>query len=137
MTKPKVKAYPKLVRELMAKKTTILSKAQMLSDMGMSETALALWSSAGSYEERLAPLLEAVGRELEAAVHRISAASCYRRAGELSRAANLYRAALAGPLREDTREDVQEMLADCLKRLAISSFASVAPGPRRKATTGT
>jgi hypothetical protein len=50
---------------------------------------------------------------LEAAVHRISAASCYQKAGDPSRATNLYRAALAGPLRAVTRRDVEEMLAEC------------------------
>jgi hypothetical protein len=36
--------------------------------------------SAAAYEERIAPLLDTLGRELEAAVHRISAASCYQKA---------------------------------------------------------
>ena len=64
-----------------------------------------LWMSAAAYEEAIAPLLDGLGRELEAAVHRISAASCYQKAGDLIRAVNLYRAALAGPLRDDTRQD--------------------------------
>ena len=62
-------------------------------------------------------MLDASGRELEAAIHRISAASCYEKAGEPSRAVNLYRAALAGPLREDTRKDVENMINACLATL--------------------
>jgi hypothetical protein len=126
MAKAKVKPYPKFVKELMAKKSTILSKAQALSEMGMIETALPLWISAASYEERIAPLLDILGRELEAAVHRISAASCYQKGGDASRAANLYRAALAGPLRQETRQDVEQMLSDCLAQLARSRKESVA-----------
>jgi len=73
--------------------------------------------SAATYEECIAPLLDTLGRELEAAVHRISAASCYQKAGYLHRAVNLYRAALSGPLRDDTRSDVLKMLNYCLDQL--------------------
>ena len=62
------------------------------------------------------PLLDADGEALEADVYRMSAASCYEKAGDLSRAANLYQAALAGPLRAVTREEVEGMLAACLTR---------------------
>jgi len=117
MARAKSKAYPQAILDLMAEKTAVLSKAHALSEMGMAETAQSLWASAASYEERLAPQLEALGRDREAAVHRISAASCYHKAGDPSRAANLYRAALAGPIRPTTRRDVQRMLAECLAQL--------------------
>ena len=74
MPKSKVKPYPRYVKDIMAAKSSILSKAQALSEMGMAETALSLWTSAAGYEERIAPLLEALSRDREAAVHRISAA---------------------------------------------------------------
>lgn len=117
MAKSKVKPYTQTVEDLMDKKTYILTKAHALSDIGMKEITQPLWASAAAYEEQIAPLLDALGRDLEAAVHRISAASCYQKAGDLSRAANLFQAALAGPLREDTRRDVEKMLADCLAQL--------------------
>lgn len=117
MAKPKTRPYPQPIVDLMAEKTAVLSKARALAELGMPETALSLWAAAASYEERLAPLLEALGREREAAMHRVSAASCYQKAGEFSRAANLYRPALAGPLRDDARQEVQRMLADCLAEL--------------------
>jgi hypothetical protein len=119
----RAKAKPSLVRldELMAEKTAILSKAQALTTMGLGQTAQPLWESAASYEERIASLLDAHGDNQEAAVHRISAASCYQKAGDPSRATNLYRAALAGPLREGTRKQVEHMLADCLTLLAGSA----------------
>ena len=88
-----------------------------LTTIGLLESAQPLWASAASYEERIASLLDAHGESLEAAVHRISAASCYRQAGDPSRATNLYRAALAGPLRESTRNDVEAMLTECLALL--------------------
>ena len=98
----------------MHRKSEILSKAQAFSEIGIKETAQPLWLSAATHEEHITPMLDALGRELEGAIHRISAASCYEKAGEPSRAVNLYRAALAGPLREDTREDVENMLSTCL-----------------------
>ena len=101
----------------MNQKSEILSKAQALWEFGMTETAQPLWLSAANYEEYMAPILDALGRELEGAVHRISAASCYEKAGDPSKAVNLYRAALAGPLRDDTRQEVENMLSACLAAL--------------------
>ncbi len=118
MAKPKTKPYPPILLELMASKTAILMQARTFADMGMAETAQPIWVTAASYEERIAPLLDALGRTLEAAASRISAASCHHKAGDLSRAANLYQAALAAPLRSQTRHDVEKMLAGCLEELS-------------------
>jgi hypothetical protein len=93
--------------------------------MGLAETAQPLWASAASYEERIAALLDAYGESLEAAVHRMSAASCYQKAGDPSRATNLYRAALAGPLRAVTRTEVEEMLSECLALLKAAAPPSL------------
>lgn len=117
MLKAKTKPSIRHVEDLMAEKSAVLSKAQTLMTIGLAETAQPLWSTAASCEERIASLLDAHGEKLEAAVHRISAASCYQKAGDPSRATNLYRAALAGPLREVTRKEVEEMLAECLTLL--------------------
>ena len=116
MSDPK-KQYTTVLKETMRRKSEILSKAQAFWEIGMKETAQPLWLSAATYEEHIAPMLDALGRELEGAIHRISAASCYEKAGEPSRAVNLYRAALAGPLRDDTREEVENMLSACLAAL--------------------
>ena len=109
--------YPEALKELMGRKSYILSKAHVLEELGIPETVQPFWLSAAAYEEQIAPQLDLLGRELEGAVHRISAASCYQKAGQLSRAVNLYRAALAGPLRDNTRQDVEKMLSDCLSAL--------------------
>jgi hypothetical protein len=106
------------VEKLLAEKSVILSKAQSFETMGLSEISEPLWMSAASFEERIASLLDARGDTLDASIHRISAASCYQKAGDPSRATNLYRAALAGPLREITRKEVEAMLAGCHALLA-------------------
>ncbi len=126
MANTKAKPYTKRVLNLMAENSAIILKAHTFVQMGMAEAALPLWETAGSDEGRSAPLLDTLGRELEAAVHRIRAASCFRKAGNLNHAVNLYHAALAGPLRENTRQDVERMLSECLTRLARSAGKSTA-----------
>ena len=122
MAKAKARPYPPALLELMASKTAILMKARTFADMGMAETAKPLWATAASCEERIAPLLDALGRTLEAAASRISAASCYQKGGDPSRAANLYQAALAAPLRPNTRRDVEAMLAGCLDEFSRTAL---------------
>jgi hypothetical protein len=122
MPKARAKPYPPSLLELMASKTAILFKARTYAEMGLTEIALPMWAVAASYEERIAPLMGALGRHREAALHCVSAASCYEKSGELSRATNLYQAALAGPLRDSTRRDVEDMLARCLDELSRTAL---------------
>jgi hypothetical protein len=126
MTKRQAKPYGERVKELMAEKSRLLSKAQAFADMGLEETARPVWFSAASYEERIAPLLDVIGRDAEAALHRVSAAACFAKSGEQSRAANLYRAALAGPLADAAKADVERKLSACLKQLHQAAIDSVA-----------
>lgn len=121
MAKAKAKRSVTLVEELMADSSFVLSKAPAFQQMGMGESAQTLWLSAASLQERIAPLLDAEGEALEAAVYRMSAASCYEKAGDPIRAANLYQAALAGPLRQATRKEVEGTLAACLARIKADS----------------
>jgi hypothetical protein len=127
MSKSKGLPYGPALTKLMAEKTKVLSQALAFAQMGLPETAQPLWRMAGSLEERIAPYLDAIGHNREAAVHRISAAICYRNAGEPSRAANLFQAALAGPLKEDSRADVERLLEECLGELvpSVSSQATI------------
>src|SRR5207247_8452796 len=113
---PQAKSEPssQAVEELMAAKSAVLSKAQVIATMGLAETVQPLWASAASYEERIASLLKALGRDREAAVRRLSAASCSERASDPSWAANLYRAAVADPLPPPTRREVEALLAEYL-----------------------
>jgi hypothetical protein len=122
----KTKPYTKQLKQLMAEKSRLLSKAEAFEAMGLGETAQPLWATAATCEERIAPLLDILGRESEAALHRISAAACYERCADPSRAANLYRAALAGPLTDAAKTDVHKRLSTCLKQLQRDAAQSVA-----------
>jgi hypothetical protein len=113
----------------MAETSGLILKARALVAMGMPELASSAWLAAAAGEEQTAPRLETLDRAQEAAVHRISAASCYQSAGELAKAVNLYRAALAGPLPEHTREETEQFLAACLAQFARSADGS---GNRRR-----
>jgi hypothetical protein len=104
----------------MAETSGMIMKARALVALGMPELALTAWLTAAAGEEQVAPRLETLDRNREAAVHRLSAASCYQRAGELAKAINLYRAALAGPLPEPTRKETEQLLATCLARFGRS-----------------
>jgi len=135
MAKAKPKPYPPSLLELMASKTAILLKARTFAEMGLTETARPMWTAAASFEERIAPLLDALSRHLEAAASRISAASCYQKGGDPSRAANFYQAALAAPLRLKTRREVSAMLTACLEELSRTS-PNGSPRRRRKVQAG-
>lgn len=121
MPKTKVRAYSQSLLEWMAQTSGLILKARALVAMGMPELASSAWLAAATGEEQIAPHLETLDRAQEAAVHRISAASCYQNAGELARAINLYRAALAGPLPEHTREETEQLLSACLAQFARST----------------
>jgi hypothetical protein len=135
MPKRNASLYPAPVQEMIAEKSAVLSKAQAFAELGMEDMARTLWASAAGHEERLAPLLEALGLDLEAAVHRISAAGCYRRAGDLSAAVNLYRGALAGPLLEHTRQEVVQQLAECLAEISRATFRATTRRRQRQPRT--
>jgi hypothetical protein len=130
MPKTKVRPYPQALLELMAETSGSIMKARALVSLGMPELALSAWLAAATGEEQVAPRLETLDRDQEAAVHRISAASCYQHAGELAKAINLYRAALAGPLPEHTRTETEQQLADCLAQLARSANGNGTPRRR-------
>ena len=135
MSKHKASLYPPLVQDLIAEKSAVLSKAQAFAELGLADMARTLWTSAAEHEARLAPLLEALGHGLEAAVHRISAAGCSRRAGDLTGAVNFYRGALAGPLLEHTRQEVEQQLAECLTELSRSALGSATRQRRNQVRT--
>jgi hypothetical protein len=122
----KLKPYTRQLKQLLAEKSRLLLKAQAFEEMGLAETAKPLWATAAACEERIAPLLDGLGREAEAALHRISAAGCYERCGDASRAANLYRAALGGPLTAAAQQDVHHRLSNCFKQLQRAATPSVA-----------
>ena len=63
MSDPK-KPYPKTLKETMHRKSEILSKAQAFWEVGMTEMAQPLWLSAATYEEHIAPMLDALGSRI-------------------------------------------------------------------------
>ena len=117
MPKTKARPYSQALLDRMAETSGVIMQARALAAMGMADLALSAWLSAASREEEVAPLLETLHRDREAAVHRISAASCYQNAGELGKAINLYRAALTGPLLEQTRKETEQIIGVCLAQL--------------------
>lgn len=129
MPKTQAKPYPRALLDRMAETSSLLLKARTLVAMGMPDLAASAWLAAAAGEEQVAPELDTLEREQEAAVHRISAASCYQHAGEFARAVNLYRAALSSELPTPTRTETESLLAACL-----TALAQVNNGTSRRAT---
>jgi hypothetical protein len=112
----RLKGKPAVVRleALLDEASWFLSHAQALADYGRRDEAATELARAASSEEDVACLLEADKQDLEAAIHRVSAASCYEKLGQYARAVTLLRAALSAPLPDDYRARVEQQLVRCL-----------------------
>lgn len=117
---------------LLGETSWLLSHAQTLADYGRIEEADAELARAVSCEERIAYLLDAVGREPEAVIHRVRAAACYERLGERARAVTLLRAVLSAPLADDYRCRVEQRVARCLAQAKTRAGAPPASERRTK-----
>jgi hypothetical protein len=92
----------------------VLSHAQALADYRRDGQAAAELARAATCEEQAACLLEAGSQEREAAIHRVSAASCWEKLGQYPRAVTLLRAALGAELPDDYRDRLEEQRRHCL-----------------------
>jgi hypothetical protein len=103
------------IDEMLGEASWLVSHAQALADYGRHDEAATELGRAADAEEQAACLLEADGQSLEAAIHRVSAATCFERLGQLSRAVTLLRAALSAALLPEHRRRVELQLANVLK----------------------
>lgn len=92
----------------------VLPTAESLADYGCKDESAAELARAASCEEEVASLLDAAEREAEAAIHRVSAASCCQQLGQFARAVALQRAALSGPVQPEYRRKIHRQLPHCL-----------------------
>jgi hypothetical protein len=83
------------LERLLSQASRLISHAESLMDRGEAAASGVEWRFAAEIEEEVAGLLEISGDEVEAAIHRVSAASCYRQIGEHFRAMTLLHAATA------------------------------------------
>jgi tetratricopeptide (TPR) repeat protein len=114
MPRSKGKPSASLIEQMLDEASWLLSHARALGDYQRYEEAAAELTRAADCEEQAASLLDADGQELEAAIHRVSAASCWEKLGQYTRAVTLFKAALAAPLHDDYRARVHQLFADCL-----------------------
>jgi hypothetical protein len=92
-----------------------VSRALGLQAIG-SDEADAEWLRAATREKEVACLLEAKKQDVEAAIHYVSAASCYARVGQFSHAVPLLRSALSFSVRDACRRDVEKLLKQWLPK---------------------
>jgi tetratricopeptide (TPR) repeat protein len=114
MTQPKIKPSKSTLDKMLGEASWLLSHAEALADYGREDEAANELARAAKCEEEVACGLDAAKREPEAAVHRVSAASCYQQLGEYARAVTLLRAALSASLPAPYRQRVEEQLNGCL-----------------------
>ena len=113
---PRTKAKPSLtlIEKMLDEASWLLSHAQALDTYQRYDQAAEERAKAAICEEQVACLLEADGQPLEAAIHRVSSASCYEKLGQHTRAVTLLRAALSTELQDDYRARIEKLLARCL-----------------------
>jgi hypothetical protein len=116
MARPKNQASTSLLDRMLGEASWLLSHADALADYGRPEEAAAELARAALCEEQVACLLEADGQEKEAAIHRVSAASCHQQLRQYTRAVTLLRAALSAKLPAAYRARVEQQLARCLRQ---------------------
>ncbi len=114
MPRAKAKTRTTLLERMQGKASWLISHAQALGDYGLHEEECAELARAAMCEEQVACLLERNGQERDAAIHRVSAASCYQQIGQFTRAVTLLRAALSAQLLPKHRADVEKLLQRCL-----------------------
>jgi tetratricopeptide (TPR) repeat protein len=133
MPRSKGKPSATLIDRVLGEASWLLSHAQALSDYGRGEEAAAEWARAAGFEEQAACLLEAAGQEREAAIHRVSAASCCEKLGQYARAVTLLHAALSVALTEDYQARVEQQLAHALAQAHTELSQAFARRPRKPA----
>jgi hypothetical protein len=114
MPRPKGTASRPALERFLDEASWLVSHAQALADYGRHEEAAAELAWAANAEEQVACLLEASGQDNEAAIHRVSAATCQNKLRQFSRAVTLLRAALSAPLSEEYHAWVEQQRARCL-----------------------
>lgn len=130
MSRSRMKPSAVVLEEMLNEASWLLSHAEALSDYGREEEAAVEWARAANCEEAVACLLDAAQRGQEAAVHRVSGASCYARLGQPARAVTLLRAALSSLLPDDYRTQVERQLAEVM----AETQRGLRKHPRRKSS---
>lgn len=124
-----------LLDQMLGEASLLLSHAQALSAYRRPEEAAVEWGWAAACEEQVACLLEADGQENEAAIHRVSAASCCEKLGQFIRAVTFLRAALSTSLPDEYRGRVQKQLAGALAAAHKELIRTTPPRSRKQSST--
>jgi hypothetical protein len=94
----------------------LVSFAQALEDEHKRKPAMRVWGDAGHAEEIVACLLEGADRDAEAALHRVSAATCYEKAQVFTHAVTLLKAASAAATSPRLQRIIAKQLRRCLRK---------------------
>lgn len=105
-----------LIDSLVGEASWLLTHADGLTFEARHEEAQAEWQRAADSAGQAACLLDAAGRHAEAAVQRVSAASCLSKVGRHVEAVSLLRAALSAPVSKPYQQRVAKLLDSTLRK---------------------
>jgi hypothetical protein len=131
MPGPKSKSLAPMIDRMLDEASWLLSHADALAGYGRQAESLAELARAAICEEQVACLLEADAQDSEAAIHRVSAASCHEKLGQSARAATLLRAALSADLPGEYRTRVEQQRIRCLAQARKELSRLPARGSRK------
>ena len=81
-----------------------------------SSEAKVKWLEAAASEEETACMFEAEKQDIDAAIHYVSAASCYAKAEQFAQSVPLLRAALSFSIRDSARREAEALLKEWLPK---------------------
>jgi hypothetical protein len=136
MPRARPKASVTLIDQMLGEASWLLSHAQALSDYGRDREASVELARAAGCEEQVACLLESKGQCRDAAIHRVSAATCYEKLGQYARTVTLLHAALSGPLPDDYRGRIEKQLNSALARAQKQMNHATLRRPRKQPSSG-
>jgi tetratricopeptide (TPR) repeat protein len=90
----KTKNYPEEVQRLIARKSGLILDARALQDMRKFDEARARFLKAAEIEEQITAILDKANEHEDATLNLVSAASCYKMAGNYTKALALFQEAM-------------------------------------------
>ena len=88
------KNYPEEAQQLIARKSGLILDARALQDMGKFDEARTRFLKAAEIEEQITALLDEANEHKDATLNLVSAASCYKMAGNYTKALVLFQEAM-------------------------------------------
>jgi len=101
------KNYPEEAQLLIARKSGLILNARALQDMGKFDEARMRFLKAAEIEEQIRMLLDEANEHEDATLNLVSAASCYKMAGNYTKALALFQEAM---MRDEMPKEIRKKI---------------------------